>query len=390
MKIGFLIPSFYPATAYGGPIFASWYLAKALGARGHRVHVSTTNANLNQYLTLRPNWETEVAQNVFVTYYHDTVLNRLSLRQLLALEADITKTDIVHVHSIFNILAPVAAKYALLRKKPVLLTPHGSLCADALARKSSYKQLWLRSLIRPIATQMAWHATSAQEANDITTVTGVSASNVHIVRHGLPNNLPPPNPLDRQAFFAKFAPDRAPGPIIASMGRLERNKGFDILIRALPGIRDRVPGATLFIAGPDQGERPRLTSLATQLDMANHVVFLDFLGEQDRSDFFGNADLFALASHHENFGLVYAEALALGTPIVATKNTPWEGVDDAGCGRWVACDVRAMEGAIRDLLLQDRQSLRQAALAYAQRFSIDDVARQIEDTYEQTILGRAA
>ena len=390
MKIGFLIPSFYPATAYGGPIFASWYLAKALGARGHRVQVSTTNANFNQYLTLRPNWETEVAKNVFVTYYHDTVLNRLSLRQILALESDIAKADVVHVHSIFNILAPVAAKFALLRKKPVLLTPHGSLCSDALARKSSYKELWLRSLIRPIARQMAWHATSTQEANDITTVTGASASNVYVVRHGLPNNLPPPNPLDRAAFFAKFAPERVPGPIIASMGRLERNKGFDILIRALPAVRERVPGTTLFIAGPDQGEKPHLTSLARQLGMSEHVVFLDFLGEQDRSDFFGNADLFALASHHENFGLVYAEALALGTPIVATKNTPWQGIDEAGCGRWVTCDTRAMEEAIGDLLTRDRQALHDAALTYARRFSIEDVARQIEETYERTMLGRAA
>lgn len=388
MKIGFLIPSFYPATSYGGPIFASWYLSKALGARGHRVQVSTTNANLNQYLTLQPNRETEVAENVFVTYYHDTVLNRVSVPQIIALESDIAKADVVHVHSIFNILAPVAANVALLRKKPVLLTPHGSLCSDALARKGPYKRFWVRSLIRPIARQMAWHATSAQEANDIVAVTG--ASNVHIVRHGLPNNLPAPNPLDRAAFFAKFAPERVPGPSIVSMGRLQKNKGFDILIRALPGVRERVPGATLFIAGPDQGERSHLLSLARELDVSKCVVFLDFLGEQDRSDFLGNADIFALASHHENFGLVYAEALALGTPIVATKNTPWQGVDEAGCGRWVECNPQAIEEAICDLLLRDRKALHEASVAHARRYSIDDVAKQLEETYERTIYERAA
>ena len=57
--------------------------------------------------------------------------------------------------------------------------------------------------------------------------------------------------------------------------------------------------------------------------------------KQEKVDFFVNADLFVLPSHNENFGLVYVEALAAGTPVVASKNTPWEEVEDANCGKWV-------------------------------------------------------
>lgn len=383
MDIAFVIPSFYPATSYGGPIFSSWYVAKALGVLGHRVRVSTTNANLTACLPLRVNQETEVAENVFVTYYHDTVLNRVSVPQLGALGPDIDRADVVHVHSVFNILAPVAAAAALAHNKPVILTPHGSLAPDALAQKKTKKQMWLRSFIAPIAKKIAWHATSPGEARDITAATG--ATNIHTIPHGLPNNIPAPRPLDRKAYFAKFAPGCTPGPTIVSMGRLEKNKGFDILIRAFHEIRAKHPQAVLLIAGPDQGERGNLMGLARELEMSQSVVFLDLLGEQERSDFFAHADLFALASHYENFGMVYAEALALGTPIVATHNTPWQGVDEAQCGHWVSCDAPAIAQAMLKLLARNRESLREAALAYARRFSIADAAGQFEGTYRQLL-----
>lgn len=381
MDIVFVIPSFYPATAYGGPVFASWYVAKALGARGHRVRVSTTNANLQACLPLKVNQESEVAENVFVTYYHDTVLNRLSLPQLGALLPDLDRADIVHVHSIFNALAPAAMATALAQRKPVILTPHGSLSPDALTRKKWNKQLWLHSLIRPLAKRVAWHATSPGEARDITSAT--EATNVSVIRHGLPNNIPPPRKLDRKTYFEKFAPGRRPGPSIVSMGRLEINKGFDILIDAFFRLRTRYADAVLLIAGPDQGERGNLEALTRKLGIEESVVFHDFLGEQDRSDFFAHADVFALASHHENFGMVYAEALALGTPIVATHNTPWQGVDEAGCGRWVACNAAAIADAMTRLLDGNRKTLRDASIAYARKFSIEDVAKQFEETYRR-------
>ncbi len=60
-----------------------------------------------------------------------------------------------------------------------------------------------------------------------------------------------------------------------------------------------------------------------------------------------------LASHHENFGMVYAEALAAGTPVVASTNTPWQDVEKYNCGKWVENTPEKFAKAINEILNSD-------------------------------------
>ena len=111
-------------------------------------------------------------------------------------------------------------------------------------------------------------------------------------------------------------PASLPGsPALLAVGRLMAQKGFDVLIRALPAVAERLPGVTLAIAG-DGPDRSALAELAARAGVAERVHFLGF--RADVRALMRAADLVVSASRYEGFPNVLLEALAEGTPVVAT------------------------------------------------------------------------
>ena len=160
------------------------------------------------------------------------------------------------------------------------------------------------------------------------------------------------------------------------MGRIHAKKGLDILIKAFREIISHHPDARLLIAGQDEGEQPLLEKLIRELSLEQRVHFTGSLGGQEKVDFLAHADLFVLPSHNENFGNVYAEALAAGTPIVASTHTPWQEVEAQQCGRWVPNTVAATKMAMLELLNRDLQPMSHHAKEYVQRYAWAEVGKQ--------------
>lgn len=107
--------------------------------------------------------------------------------------------------------------------------------------------------------------------------------------------------------------DSESGPHLVAAGRLSRQKGFDLLIEALALCDDRGPRLTLLGEGP---LRPALEELARQRGVADRVRFVGF--QKNPYPFFARADAFVLSSRFEGFPNVVLEALACGTPVIAT------------------------------------------------------------------------
>jgi len=104
--------------------------------------------------------------------------------------------------------------------------------------------------------------------------------------------------------------------IILTVGRLsasERYKGHDRIIDCLPELLDREPGLQYLIAG-DGDDRARLERLARERGVQNHVTFLGKVSEEELDALYRLADLFAMPSTGEGFGIVFLEAMARGTP----------------------------------------------------------------------------
>jgi phosphatidylinositol alpha-1,6-mannosyltransferase len=112
-------------------------------------------------------------------------------------------------------------------------------------------------------------------------------------------------------------------PVVVCVSRLVQRKGQDVLIRALPQIRERVPGAALLIVsgGPDA---PRLGRLAIQTGVADDVVFTGSVPWAELPAYYAAGDVFAMPCRTrrggldvEGLGIVYLEASATGLPVVA-------------------------------------------------------------------------
>jgi glycosyltransferase involved in cell wall biosynthesis len=193
---------------------------------------------------------------------------------------------------------------------------------------------------------------------------GVPEARLHVMRNGvdLERFRPEAPRLARQALGIGAA------PVLLSVGHLVERKGHHLVIQAMPEVLRRHPKALLLVVGEGE-ERPRLEALIRQLGVADHVRLTGAVPNDRLAQWYSAADALVLASSREGWANVLLEAMACGTPVVATNiwGTP-EVVAEEAVGVLLA--QRSAEGVAEGIcrLLQaprDRAYVRQ----YAERFS---------------------
>lgn len=386
MKISLVTPSFYPATVYGGPIFSTLYASQNLARLNDaEVFVSTTNANMTTKLDVfTGRWE-KFEERFFVKYYNETIVDAFSLSMLLNVWKDIRDADVVHIQYMFNSTTIIGLVYALLFAKPIFLSPRGSLCKWCLEQGNRSKKYWLHFLIRPFVNKIVFHSTAVQEKDDI--MAQFPNAQVEIIPNGIEYEFYQVyNKLTPKEFAETFIKRKLDvDKIIISMGRLQKVKAFDILIDSFSNIIAEYPNAKLFIAGQDEKEGGNLNQQIGNLGLQDSVFLIGEVHGQKKIDFFANADLFVLMSHSENFGNVYIESLAAGTPIVASQGTPWSSIEIQKCGRWVENSVENTSEAILEILKCDRELMRVKSKQFAKKYDWKYIAIQFNNVFRKMI-----
>lgn len=383
MKINLIIPSFYPATIFGGPIFSTLNTCKELSKLENiDINVSTTNTNMHDKLNVETNINIKFEDKFHVKYYDETIVNRFSFQLLFNIWKDIKNTDIVHIQGIFDTPTPISLFYARLFKKSTILSPRGSLGSWCIGNGNKFKPLWLNYLLKPLVKNITWHATAEQEKDEILSI--YPNANVCIIPNGIEyEKFQNYSTLSKNEYTKKFInQDIEPNKIIVSMGRLQKKKGFDILINSFSKTLETFPNSILLIAGGDEGEEKNLKLQISNLKLENNIFLIGAISGQDKIDFFANADLFCLPSHNENFGNVYVESLATGTPIVASKMTPWSEVEINDCGKWVENSIEETSNAINNILSKDREIMRINSKKLASKFDWKSIAQDFKSLFE--------
>jgi glycosyltransferase involved in cell wall biosynthesis len=370
-------PSFFPATYYGGPIFSTYELAKAIKQQGIDIKVITTNANGKEKLKLTTGIFHYLENDLPVKYYQSLDSKGTSVSMVFNLWKDIREADLVYLVSVFSFSTPLTLICCKFLNKPLIISPRGQLGEWCLKSGSRFKKLWLKLFIKPFAYKIKWHVTSQQEKNKIETMfPGVHA---FIVPNGIDLKGYNKRNLDKdKAYFKKFGAEvNSDSSVIVSMGRLHTIKGFDILIDAFAIFQKKNPNSFLFIAGEDYGEQENLDEKIKVLGLGNKVFLVGQINDlNEKVNILSNADVFALASHNENFGMVYAEALAVGTPIVAGTNTPWQDAEEYGFGKWVDNTPEKFAEAIAQVLNSDVRKMGEIGKRYIEvNFNWEKIAR---------------
>ncbi len=384
MRILHVVPSYYPAVRYGGPIRSVHGLARALAARGHDVHVYTTNvdgpSSANVPLGVPINLD-----GVSVWYFPTAIGRRLYRSPDMdhALGMNIAEFDVVHTHSVFLWPTTAAARAARNRRVPYVLAPRGMLVADLIRRKSRLAKLaWIAAFERRnVEAAAAVHATSQLEADEIRRL-GLADRRIMVIANG---TEPPQGSVRRQNRVPGFDRER---PTILFLGRVNWKKGLDRLITAMA----QLPEADLVVAGDDEeGYRAAMEALAGTLGVAFRVRFIGPVNGQKKWELLESAHALALPSYSENFGIVVLEAMAVGCPVVVTPEVGLASVvRDSGAGLVTPGDPEPLARALRSVLV-DRNAAHAMGEAgrkvAVERFTWEAIAGDMERAYQQIMGG---
>lgn len=288
---------------------------------------------------------------------------------------------IVHDNGLWSASNRAAANAARARRLPYLVSVHGMLAPWALAHNGGRKRIaWAVYERRRLARAAGLLATAEAERAD---------TRRHCPR--IPIAIIP-NGVDIPAHVTP----RTPGtpPTLLFLSRLHPVKNLIALLDAWARIAAQHQFAAwrLRIAGPDEnGHRVEVERHAAKLGIADRVDLTGVVADAAKGSAFADADVFVLPSLTENFGIVAAEALAHGLPVIATYGTPWAGLVDHACGWWVAPDAASLADAIGAALSSsaaERGAMGMRGRTWvADAFGWDDIAAQTEAFYEWTLHG---
>ncbi len=339
VKVVHITPSYYPAFAYGGPTRSTYELTRHLAARDDcSVRVLTTNANGREKLD-DVSCETPIrlAERLEVFYCNRVGGESVSFELLKQMRSFVADADIVHLTAAYSFPTLPALALSRAAGKPVVWSPRGAFLQWSGTRRVRGKAIWDRVCRALLTSQCVIHVTSDQE-RDATSKRFAGATVARI-----PNGVDVPETVIR-------APDRSFFNI-AFIGRLDPIKGLENLILACAQLEMDRQWRLIIGGRGNAAYEQTLRALADTTGYSQRIVFRGSIAEGEKQRFFSEADVVILPSFSENFGIAAAEALAHGVPVVASSATPWERLDEIGCGLCVPNSPESLARAIEKVAL---------------------------------------
>lgn len=376
MKIGIVCP--YDFFRHGGVQEHIRAVAAEFRSRGHEVKVITP---------LPPDKENKDPDNV-ITLGRSTMVNAPSTSFEVSVSATPKEIDEMLEREKFDIInyhepvIPMLSGQILSRSQAINVATLHARMPDSIINK-------------PVEMiTLLFNRNSAQHFDHITAVSDAAAYHVSkitdreisIVPNGI--DLKKFNP-DKTDEYDGFSDDKK---TIVYIGRLEKRKGVEYLLKAYRLLKQKHPNIELVVCG----EGPRKQNLQEYVDRYDleDVTFPGFISEEDKLQMLKSCDVFSSpALFGESFGIVLAEALAMGAPIVCGDNPGYEAVMRESGVLSLVNPKHTIDFARRlELLLFDeaiRAHMKKWAREYVKQFDYPVVADKYETIYRELLSGKA-
>lgn len=382
----------YPPRVVGGIAHVVSELSRALAGEGNEVEVITT---LEENLP-----EAEKIDGVTVhrvAPYHGRPLNFFAWvhqLNLAMLEKGVSlsrrrRFDLVHAHDWLVAYAGRGIKHIF--QMPLIASIH----ATEFGRNHGLHNDEQRYIgeVEWSLTYEAWRVicNSRYMREEIESVFNLPPDKISIIPNGIRPaafQVSSPDPAVRQRFAASQE------KILFFIGRLVREKGVQVLLEALPIIKERIPNVRVVIAGRGPYAE-ELHRISLHLGLDQQVTFAGYIDEETRNQLYAHADVAVFPSLYEPFGLVALEAMATGTPVVVSDTggfaeTVVHGVNGI---RVAPGNASELAGQVCTLLGDPELARRLAGRALQdveEKFSWPSIARRYEAIYQQIVFSPEA
>ena len=303
-------------------------------------------------------------------------------RAVIELAAD-WQPDVIHAHD--WVVAHVAAAAEAILDRPVVATFHATEAGrhqgwvpEGLPRAVHSVERWLAALATRViacSEHMKWETGRLFD---------IEATRADVIPNGIHPEAWRPDPAAVTAARQKYTEQ---GPLVVFTGRLEWEKGVQVLLDAIPAVRRANPKVQFVIAGKG-GQAESLRKQSRRLRLSKRVTFVGWLPEDELHALVAAADVAVVPSLYDPFGLVALEAAALGTPLLLSDTGGLGEIADEGriAATFTRDDADSLSIALIRVLAEREATMRRTALAsqaLSDQYNWEKVARQTLRTYEQ-------
>lgn len=338
----------------------------------------------NQYPTVNLHLFTAKTENPILESFNPsnralTLMNTNRIGMLEKYEDNSMKfsPDLFHGQAIWDLPVHQMAKLARRKNKPYVITPRGMLEPWSLSQKKWKKKiaLWLYQN-EDLRKASCLHATAVMEAQSFRKLGFTNP--IAIIPNGVPI----------EEYKIKDFKTRTLNKKILFLSRIHEKKGLEFLILAWSQLPQELKkGWVIDIVG--NGDSDYIESLRRKilnLGLSNEICIKPPIYGTDKLDAYQEADLFVLPTFSENFGIVIAEALAAGTPVITTKGAPWEDLEIYNCGWYIDIGEEPLRKALVIALttteIQYEKMGRNGRKLIEEKYSMEAVANNMYELYE--------
>lgn len=371
-----------PRNFPSGVTQAAYHISKELARSGHSVEVWAANT-----LDVKPKIESRLTLDDGIEVHYFPYMMRyqalfLSPSLVKAARSRLSEFDVIHIHNFRTFEGPVIAYYAKKGNVPYLLQAHGSVPRMIALQgiKQVYDAICGYELLRNASKVIAVTKIEAKQYRTM----GVSEDKIEIIPNGI--DLSEFQTLPQRGQFRENYGIGAKQKVVLYLGRIHKIKSPDMLVESFAELTKELPDVRLAIVGPDRGYLTSLRQLVNDLGLSDKIIFTGPLYGKEKLAAYVDADVYALPSIYEVFGLTVLEACACSTPVVVTDRcglANW--VESYQAGYVVPYDRAQFRHALATILADEKlrqQMGKQAKTLAEEQFAWNVIVKRVETTYK--------